>query len=266
MTAGTRVAVEQQPNQVPRDAPVSAVADADDDLLADVTALCVADRVVQPGFKRDRLLVHVHEKLGNAGFDPQHFGRLVVQRHRTRMGERFERARPHGSRDVDHRATYRAIHKSHGRRRIGAQTALERLEAELGIGPAHLEGQHVGRDVGDTRVLGEDEAVEPLRERGGQGRRHFEQRVDVGVDDEHVGDHPPLGRQPGRIAAPLCEDVVGQQAVQPGQAIGAGQAQDSLLVAMAEREGVSGGGVCEVHGVSMFSGSGSEVRSPGSEV
>ena len=66
---------------MPGHASVRAVADADDDLLADVAALGVADRVVEPGFERDRLLVHVHEEARDAGFDPQDLGRLVVDRH-----------------------------------------------------------------------------------------------------------------------------------------------------------------------------------------
>ena len=77
---GHGVAVDEQPDEMAGDAPMGAIADAHDDFLTDVTALGVADRVVQPSLERDGLFVHVHEEAWNAGLDPQHLGRLVVQR------------------------------------------------------------------------------------------------------------------------------------------------------------------------------------------
>src|SRR5262245_25254456 len=73
---------EQQADELAGDAAVSAMHDADDDLLTDVAPLREADRpALDARLERDRLLVHVAMERWNSGFDSQRFGRRVVNRH-----------------------------------------------------------------------------------------------------------------------------------------------------------------------------------------
>src|SRR5690242_19464352 len=63
--------VLDQPDELSRDAAVTAVQHSDDDFLSDVTTLREADGArFDAGFERNRLLVHVLVKLRYAGFDP----------------------------------------------------------------------------------------------------------------------------------------------------------------------------------------------------
>src|SRR5262249_11675284 len=62
-----------------RYAAMRAIADAHDDLLADVAALRVADGGVETGFERDRLLAHVGEERRHTSLHAQYSGRFGIE-------------------------------------------------------------------------------------------------------------------------------------------------------------------------------------------
>src|SRR5580765_2239636 len=79
-----------QADELSRDTSVGAIADPDDDLLADIAALRVADRVVEPRFERDRLLARVHEELGNPALDSKNRRVVIVETAPARQHGVFE--------------------------------------------------------------------------------------------------------------------------------------------------------------------------------
>src|ERR1043165_28621 len=56
---------------------VPAMLDPDDYFLADIAALCVADRIVEISFRDYGILAHVDAETRNAGFDSQDFESLI---------------------------------------------------------------------------------------------------------------------------------------------------------------------------------------------
>ena len=77
----------------------------------------------------------------------------------------------------------------------------------------------------DPHVLGKEELIEPCECRVGLCRRHVEQEHRGRLKHMHVGEHPALGRQPGRVASGALGqrlNVVGQQPLQVRGSIGTG--------------------------------------------
>ena len=81
-------------------------------------------------------------------------------------------------------------------------------------------------------VLGEDRGVEAPIEILADRPRHLERDGVLFGQHDGVGDHPALRREPGAVAAVTGgerDHVVGQQALQPGGAIGAGDPDDAAV-------------------------------------
>src|SRR5206468_11101810 len=78
---GDAIAVDAQADELPRNSSVAPVQHADDHFLSDIAALREADGArLDPGFERNRLLVHVAMKERDAAFDAQRLRRALVKR------------------------------------------------------------------------------------------------------------------------------------------------------------------------------------------
>ena len=193
--------------------------DPDDDFLADVAALGLADRaILDARFERDRVGVHVDAEQRQAGFDPQRVpgvGGDVVRAGAEQPGDDVGDALG-GAIDVEAR-TRQGVAAGDEHRRVleldvdvrvlgepgeGGDRHVERLADDRGRGrPVDAEAGDARRDVLDDHVLGDDE----LLEAGGDGRpghrRHVQQQRLARGQDPQVADHPALRRQVGGIAA-----------------------------------------------------------------
>ena len=107
--------------------------------------------------------------------------------------------------------------------------AIERLLERRGRArPMHPHRGERPRQRSQLHVLGEKELLQPGHRRLGLSSRHVEQKHPVRLEHVHVGEHPPLRREPGRVAARAFGEslnVVGQQPLQKRRAIGAGHRQ-----------------------------------------
>jgi hypothetical protein len=91
-----------------------------------------------------------------------------------------------------------------------------------------------GRDVGNLRILRKQEAVELGGEPAGEAGRDIEQRAILEVQNAQIRDHPALRREVRRVADAArgqCGDVIGQQTLQPAQAIRPGDVQQATVAA-----------------------------------
>ena len=249
--AARNVGRTTEPDEVTGHAALPAIQDADDDLLAHVTPFRPRDRaILDAGFERNRLRVHVDAEPRPARLDPDDLGRFGARR----QSHRPPAARPssdaaiggveHDVVAVDSRLV--AADDDHVAVRIPEADAAEQwkrprgrfLDCSTPRQPSpprpdrRCRFRRAPRSRPDLHVFAEDEPSRCARTALGETGRHIDQDGIAQLEDAHVGDHPPLGGQQRRVAAGAGRqrlDVVGEEPLEVGPAIRAGQQEPSEM-------------------------------------
>jgi hypothetical protein len=178
------------------------------------------------------VLVHVDEEGGASGFDAHDVQRF--------QGSLFRAAGLQPIHDgVGARARYNEADPGQAKWPVDyshLHICQVRVEVAAAPGrnqrPVHVDHHQPIGHVLDLRVLGKQESIQSLAKIGGEAAGHVEDGEVPAVDHPQVGDHPALRRQLGGITH--CsygqrQHIVGEQSLQPDEAIGASHLQRATV-------------------------------------
>ena len=166
LASGVDIAVDAEPDELPRHAAVAAVQHADDHFLADVAALGEADRArLDAGLERNRLFVHVAMEQRHAGFDRAASRRSSrrARRRRPRCSAALQRARTR-SLDEDIEAGLAGVGDPRDDRRLPAERRRATLPCSGSVAQRALRARRAPLDQRRAGVRPDDR---DLRERVG---------------------------------------------------------------------------------------------------
>ena len=246
--------VERESDESSGDTSLATVQDADDDLLPHVAPFREADgSVLDPGFERNRVAIHVHEKRRSTRFDTHDLGCLLVNVDGSGRDERLIHTLRQARDDEQYDAEYTQLVRTRDDDWLSVHDHASALvlvhSADIGhqirTGPEPTESRHRSRQRGrtidaiagpcvgpvvDGDILGEDELVETCGQHRGNAAIQVQDDQIANIENFQVGHQSSLGCEIGGVAAlPRAEsdDIIGQKALQIVRTVGSPDGDDA---------------------------------------